>query len=63
MPKILRVIAEAGCDSQTTYHRIPDDYDEKDQKRFAEDVFFDWANFGFSIVDEDQVPDYEEIVE
>ena len=60
---VLRIICESPTEVAEMYYRVPEGIAEKEQIKFAEGVFFDWANFGCSLIDENDVPDHAEIEE
>lgn len=63
MSKILRVSCESDFGSQTTYFRVADDETEARLEDIASVEFYNFANYGYSIVDESEVPSDEEIVD
>ncbi len=59
MKKYLRVDIERGIAGEdvTVFHPLDGDETEADRKQTAADIFQDKCNYGFSVVDESDVPE------
>lgn len=61
MSKVLVVLMECGRQSNTVYLRVADDATEQEVQDLAKAAFHEWADYGYSIVDESDVPSDVEI--
>lgn len=63
MPKVLQIVMESYSDSHKVFIALSGDETEEQIDELARCAFFEWANYGHSVIDASDVPSDAEVIQ